>query len=237
MTSATDASGWEIRGQDAVPRGRGLGKSAAGPVYLRTMPGTRVRPSRRVTLCLLVAALASCGPPDRGGVDDEASARLAYLGLDRAIDRAIDLGFAGFNAASNANIPEQSDAGELGGVMTVGGQVDQGNSDNKGMRLDVTLTEDYSDVVLEGEVAVVYNGGPAALDMNFKGLPDADLSGTLGGTFTMTGDLVGTVQLDLSFTGATEEAPDGAIVRTAGTVHVTGTATSDYGVYPVDVML
>jgi hypothetical protein len=184
--------------------------------------------------CLLLAL--ACGGPD-DGVADEASAERAYLGLDRAIDRAIDLGFAGFNAANSANIPEQRDAGDITGEMIVNGQVDQGSSDNKNMRLEVTLAGAYQDVVLEGDIAVTYDGGPATLDMEFKGLPTADLTGTLVGTFTMTGDLAGDVTLELSFTGVTDEAPDGAIVRTPGSIHVTGTATSDYGVFPVDVNL
>lgn len=197
---------------------------------------------RRPVLCLLVALLGlsvpSCnGGGPKGAVDDEASARLAYLGLDRAIDRAIDLGFAGFNAASSANIPEQSGPGDLSGVMIIGGKVDQGASANKGMRLEMTLNQDYADVVLEGDVDVIYNGGPAALDMNFKGLPNADFSGTLRGTFAMDGDLVGDVALDLSMSGQTKDAGDGTIVRVPGSIHVTGSASSDYGVYMVDVSL
>jgi hypothetical protein len=49
--------------------------------------------------------------------------------------------------------------------------------------------------------------------MEFKGLADADLTGTLHGTFLMTGDLVGDVTLDLSFTGTTEDQ-SGTIART-----------------------
>lgn len=184
---------------------------------------------------MVAAGCGGGGGPD-DGVADEESARRAYLGLDRAIDRAIDLGFAGFNAANSANIPEQSGDGEITGVMVVGGQVDQGNSDNKNMRLEVTLAMDYQDVVVE-DLAIVYNGGPADLDMEFKGLPDANLTGSLVGTFVMGGDLLGEVTLDLDFTGTTEEGPGGAIVRTAGSIHVLGTATSDYGVFMVDVSL
>lgn len=193
---------------------------------------------RRSLLRLSVAALAlvGCGP-DTGGIDNEASARLAYLGLDHAVGRAIQLGFDGFNAASSANIPEQSESGDITGTMIVGGQVDQGASGNKGMRLQVTLQDGYADVVLEGDRQVIYNGGPAAFDMNFKGLPDADLSGTLMGTFTMEGDLAGDVALNLTIVGKTEAGPGGEIVRVANTVHVTGTATSDYGVFNIDVSL
>ncbi len=186
-------------------------------------------------LSVLALSLVGCGGPS-GAVDDPVSAELSYLGLDRAIDRAIDLGFDGFNAASSANIPEQMDAGELTGAMVVGGKVDQGASDNKNMTLDVTLT-DYSDVVLEGDRTVTYDGGPAGLDLSFKGLPDATFSGTLRGSFAMTGDLAGGVTLDLQLTGETEAGPGDIIVRKLGTIRVVGTASSDYGVYDVDVNL
>jgi hypothetical protein len=194
---------------------------------------------RRIVLQLSVVALAlvACGPAETGDVNNEASARLAYLGLDAAVGRAIQLGFDGFNAASNANIPEQSEAGDLGGMMVVGGQVDAGASNNKGMRLQVTLKDDYADVVLEGDRMVIYNGGPAALDMNFKGLPDADLTGTMMGTFVMAGDLAGDVTLNVSIVGKTMAGPGGEIVRVPGTVVVTGTATSGYGTFNIDVKL
>lgn len=190
---------------------------------------------RRTALFALasILPLLACGP--RGAVDNEVAARVAYLGLDRGVDRVIDLGFAGFNAASSANIPEQSDVGDVSGTMVVGGQVDQGASANKGMRLGVTLSA-YSDGPVE-DVEVIYDGGPTDLDMNFKGLPNAELTGTWTGTFTLSGDIEGPVTLDLSFTGTTEDDGDGTIRRVPGSIHVTGTATSDYGSYPVDVML
>lgn len=188
-------------------------------------------------LSAVALALVGCAPADTGDVNNEASARLAYLGLDGAVGRAIQLGFDGFNAATSANIPEQSEPGDLSGLMIVNGQVDQGASNNKGMRLEVVLQDGYADVVLEGERHVVYDGGPAALDMSFKGLPDADLSGTLMGTFVMEGDLVGDVDLNVSIVGKTQAGPGGEIVRVPGTVKVTGTATSRYGVFNIDVSL
>lgn len=188
-------------------------------------------------LSALVLVLVGCTPADTGDVNDEASARLAYLGLDGAVGRAIQLGFEGYNAATSANIPQQSQAGDLTGTMIVTGKVDQGSSDNKNMNLNVTLQDGYADVVLEGDRAVIYDGGPAILDMSFKGLPDATLTGTLVGSFVMDGDLVGNVALNLVFTGQTEAGPGGEIVRVPGTVQVTGTATSDYGVFAIDVAL
>lgn len=184
----------------------------------------------------MVSTLPGCGGP-KDAVADEESARRAYLGLDRAIDRAIDLGFAGFSAANSANIPEQAEDGDLSGRMVINGQVDQGASDNKGMRLQVVLEEDYADVVIEDEFMVTYNGGPVALEMNFRGLPDADFDATLNGTFTMAGELAGDITLALDITGQTQDDGGGAIVRVPGTIHVVGTATSPYGVFNVDVSL
>lgn len=178
--------------------------------------------------------LLACG---QGNVNDEVAARRAYLGLDRAIDRALKLGFDGYNAASNANIPEQSEPGDVSGTMVVGGQVDAGVSDNKEMRLLVTLDGDYSDGPVEDEFDIVYNGGPLDLDLSMQGLPNATLTGSFVGTVSMAGDLMGDVTLDLSITGETEEGPDGNIRRKAGTIHVVGTATSDYGTFDVDVSL
>src|SRR5688572_30747390 len=129
------------------------------PRAVQSLPMHRLPRRPLFALPCLLLALACGGPDD--GVADEASAERAYLGLDRAIDRAIDLGFAGFNAANSANIPEQRDAGDITGEMIVNGQVDQGSSDNKNMRLEVTLAGGYQDVVLEGDIAVTYDGGPA----------------------------------------------------------------------------
>lgn len=192
----------------------------------------------RALVCapLLSLALAGCNRPPGDGVADPDSARRAYLGLDRAVDRALKLGFDGFNAASNANIPEQTEPGEASGTMVVAGKVDQGASNNKEMDLQVTLT-DYSNGPIEGAYEVAYTGGPALLDLSLRNLPAGTLTGTLSGEFTMTGDLAGVVALDVDITGETEEVSDGTIRRKVGTIHVVGTATSDYGVFAIDVML
>ena len=192
---------------------------------------------RQFIACLAAAPLVGLGACGEGNVNDEEAARRAYLGLDRAIDRALALGFDGYNAAGSANIPEQTDVGEVSGTMIVGGQVDAGASANKEMRLLVTLEDDYSDGLVEGELDIAYNGGPIDLDLSMKGLPNADLTGSFVGSFTMTGDLLGEVLLDLAITGETEETPSGDIQRKAGTIRVLGTATSDYGVFDVDVSL
>jgi hypothetical protein len=77
----------------------------------------------------IVLLVASCGNGDVSSTD---AAQAAYLGLDKSIDKAITEGFAGFNAASSANIPTETASGDVSGTMTITGQVDQGQSANKG---------------------------------------------------------------------------------------------------------
>lgn len=169
-------------------------------------------------------------------VDSPEEAALAYTGLDGAVSRALALGLQGFNAASSANIDAQEDAGDTSGTMTVTGQVDQGASDNKGLRLDVALA-DYSDTLGDDdEPDVVYDTDtPAALDLQLRDIPDGTLTGTLNGDFAMDGVLQGVVSLALTLDGAIEDDGAGGTQRVEGSTHVTGTATSDYGGYEVDV--
>lgn len=176
-----------------------------------------------------------------GGVDSDEAAARAYLGLDRMIGKALALGFDGFNAATSANIPPQSTSGDVSGVLDVTGQVDQGASPNKEMRLRLALT-DYEDAVPDTDLVVTYATGeaaPAALTLSLRGIPDATLTGTLVGRFFMTGDLEGPVDLDLAIAGRTEADPAAAdnIRRVVGTTTVRGTATSEWGTYAIDVTL
>jgi hypothetical protein len=57
-------------------------------------------------LFLTTLLLVGCG---NGSVHSDADAMKANLGLDASVDKAINLGFAGFNAAASANIPTQND--------------------------------------------------------------------------------------------------------------------------------
>ena len=190
---------------------------------------------------LVWSAVAGCNCTD---VNSEEQAARAYLGIDPGVERALRLGFQGFNAASSANIPTQNEAGATSGTMEVSGQVDQGSSDNKTMNLDVKLT-DYADPVTklhedDPDYEVVYStsdGAPLALDLKLMNVPNGTLTGTLVGTVVMEKDLTGNLQLNLAFSGQIEESPAGSgkTARKAGTIHVTGTATSDAGEYQVDV--
>jgi hypothetical protein len=179
---------------------------------------------------LLVASLLllACG----GGVSSSADAQKAYLGLDPSVDRAITLGFDGFNSASSANISPQSADGGVSGSMTVTGQVDQGTSANKGMRLLDALSN-YSD---DGKITYSTDANALpALTINLKNIPTGTLDGSLDGAFSMSGGLSGQVSLALSFTGQLAAGPNNTVVRQPGTTHITGTATSAAGTYPVDV--
>lgn len=181
-------------------------------------------------LFLTTLFLVGCG----NSVHSDADAMKAYLGLDASIDKAINLGFAGFNAASSANIPAQMTTGTVKGTLTVTGQVDQGASNNKTMRL-ATAYVMYSD---DGKV--IYDTDPAALPaltMDLKNIPSGTMTGSLAGTLTMTGELHNSVTLALTFTAnlMSGSGSGTTVVRAPGTTHVTGTATSDYGVYTVDL--
>lgn len=190
---------------------------------------------RNLGCALLVVAAVGCSDD---GVSDEEGARIAYLGIDPAVDKMLDLGFKGRSEASSAHIPEQSTTGDVSGTMTVGGKVDAGNTKNDEMDLTVVLVG-YSDgaVASEGIDDIVYDSeGPLNLGASLKGLPDGTLNGTLSGTVFMHGGLEGAVSLSLSFAGETEDDGAGTARRKAGTVRVTGTATSDYGVFTVDVI-
>ena len=175
-----------------------------------------------------IAAAAACG----GAVNSTEDAKKAYMGLDPSVDKAIGLGFAGFNAASSANIDPQSTDGGVSGTLTVSGQVDQGSSSNKTMRLLETLSN-YSD---DGQVTYrTDSSGLPELTMNLKSIPTGTVDGTLNGPFLMSGALSGQVSLALSFAGQLEAGADGGVQRKAGTTHITGTATSPAGTYNVDV--
>ena len=183
---------------------------------------------RVLTLAVILAASA-CGSDS---VSSEGDAQNAYLGLDLSIDKAITLGFAGFNSASSANISPQTTSGTASGTLTVTGQVDQGASANKGMRL-FTAFANYSD---NGQIS--YNTASAALpalNMMLLNIPTGTLTGTLVGKVTMTGEEEGDLVLNLSFAGQIQAGAGGLVERKPGTTRITGTATSAAGTFNVDV--
>jgi hypothetical protein len=159
-------------------------------------------------LSMFIFALSACGDDEE--VSSEAEARRAYFGLDRAIGLAMDLGFKGFNEAQSANIPDQTGPGQLRGTLNVTGQVDQGASDNKEMRLELEM-------------------------ISFTDRPEDNKLQEI--TFMMTGGLEGDVDLNLTMAGELEADPEDAnkVHRKPDTTVITGTATSDYGVFAVEV--
>lgn len=190
------------------------------------------------TLWLATTLISGCG----GGVDSDEAATAAYLGLDDAIAKSLQLGFDGFNAASSANIPDQMTTGDEMGTLTVSGQVDQGASPNKGMRLRLTMV-DYQDVPATDEaLLIIYDTEPAAppdLVLQLRSIPSGTLSGTLLGDFIMRGDIEGVVTLNLTISGEIEPDPadSSRVRRVPGTTRIAGTATSDFGTFDVDVTL
>jgi hypothetical protein len=195
-----------------------------------------------ISLVLLAVIATGCDGDD---IDSDEEARRAYLGLDESIAKAITLGFDGFNAASSANISPQAADGIAAGTLTISGQVDQGSSDNKGMRLSIAMV-DYSDgpfVINDDDdtIEITYNTDEAAqpaLDMQLKGIPTGTIDGTLVGTYLLSGAVEGEVTLNLAFSGDLEDLGNDEVGRVAGSVHVTGTAvTPDDGSFTVDVTL
>lgn len=196
---------------------------------------------------VVVLGCTACGGSDGGaiygggsgagggaGVTSTDDAKRAYLGLDASIDKAITLGFDGYNAASSANIPPQTANGTKAGLMTVTGQVDQGASSNKTMNLAVAMTA-YSD---DGVTTyATSNIALPALSLALKKIPNGTFSGGLAGAFSMSGGLSGSVTLALTFSGSLEPDPSDntQVRRKPGTTHITGTATSGTATYSVDV--
>ena len=191
---------------------------------------------------VLAAALGAAGCSS-DTVDSDEQARRAYLGLDPSIGESMTLGFAGFNAAQSANIPTEMTNGMEKGTLTITGQVDQGASANKQMRLMVAMAG-WSDgkfpIDTSGDTwDITYTTGTTlpALGLSLMNIPTGTLSGTLTGDYTMSGDLTGTVTLDLTITGELMDDGTGKVVRKPGTTTVTGTATDGNGMYMVNVTL
>ncbi|MDP3277551.1 MAG: hypothetical protein Q8Q09_20360 [Deltaproteobacteria bacterium] len=191
--------------------------------------------------CVLTLACVQCG----GGVSNADSARRAYVGFDKGVSRAISLGFDGLTAASSANIPEQTAAGDVMGTMLVAGQVSQGSSTNREMRLTVQVT-DYQDMVvdmpddagagttLRHRYSTVMGQTPLPLTISLR---PPMFTGTLTGTVRMAGELAGDVTFNLVLAGQVE-SPMGMptrFQRVPNGTRITGTVTSPYGTYTVDV--
>jgi hypothetical protein len=195
----------------------------------------------------LVSLVGACSDDE---IDSDEAARRAYLGLDASIGKSITLGFQGFNAASSANIDPQMTTGTApngSGTLTISGQVDQGSSSNKGMRLYVAMV-DYSDgpFVIDDDgntIEIFYDTAAEQtaqpfLSMMLKSIPTGTIEGTLVGDYLLSGALEGEITLNLTFNGQMQGTSQQDVTRVPGSTTVTGTATnSDGGVYNVNVTL
>jgi len=198
-----------------------------------------------INFLMLATIFTGCGGDD--GIDSNEEARRAYLGLDGSIAQSITLGFAGFNTAQSANISPQSSPGVAAGTLTVTGQVDQGSSNNKGMRLRVGMVA-YTDgpflINEDGDTIVVTydtDVDPALqpfLSLSLKNIPTGTLEGTLIGTYLMTDGIEGEAELNLTISGTLQDGGGGAVIRAPGTTRVTGTVvTPNDGTFDVDVTI
>lgn len=192
---------------------------------------------------LFVAACSS------DAVDSNEQARRAYLGLDKSIGKELALGFKGFSDASNANIPTESGTGDKSGTVAISGHVDAGSSTNKTMHVNVAMVM-YSDgpVAYDDQnhtVTITYDtdttvANQPLLSLTFNGFtstPGAYV-GDLNGTYHLSGDLKGDVDLALHFSGMTSyDSGTMQVSRTPGSTTVTGTATDGDGMFTVDVTL
>lgn len=201
----------------------------------------------RMALCnasvlVMLATAAGCGSGD--SIDSNEQARRAYLGLDKSISKSLALGFQGYNAAANANIPTEMTAGDVTGTLTITGHVDQGNASQASMGLAAAMAM-YSDgkIVVDDKnttITVTYatdTTAPPSLSLKLNSSAGNTLTGSLGGVYTMTGDLQGTITLDLQLSGTfSGTAPN--VMRVAGSTTVTGTAVnSSGGMYLVNTKL
>ncbi len=195
---------------------------------------------------LVLTSVAACSDGD--DLDSDVEAQRAYLGLDESVGASLTLGFAGYNAATSANIPDQSAVGIVGGTLLVSGQVSASNSPNREMRLQIGMV-DYSDGPFTigddaEEILITYNTAPDTtrdlqpkLTLSLRGIPNGTLAGTLIGDYAMSGSVEGTATLNLSITGMIVDDGTGKVIRAPGTTRVTGTATSGDGVFDVDITL
>jgi hypothetical protein len=226
--------------------GRATAGAPAGSPTGGIYSGMRTPIAALVSLLAGAIALSPAGCADEE-IDSDEEARRAYLGLDKSISKSLALGFAGFNAASSANIPPQMMNGDAAGTLAVTGQVDQGASANKGMRLHVGMV-DFSDgpfaVDVEGrkKISITYatHLDPAmqpALQLSLRNIPTGTFTGTLDGTYQMSGAIRGEAVLTLTISGTLQSNGSGGTQRASGTTKVTGTVTSGDGEYRVDLTI
>ncbi|MBP8809971.1 MAG: hypothetical protein KBG48_34435 [Kofleriaceae bacterium] len=196
----------------------------------------------RIAWSIVALSLIACSEE---GIDSDEEARRAYLGLDTSIGKCLTLGFAGFNTASSANIDPQTAPGDAAGTLTINGQVDQGASTNKGMRLRVFMLAYDDGPFPVGEddetISIVYDTASTpelqpALQLQLRDIPSGTFTGSLNGFYAVNGGVDGEIVLNLTMTGNLQAAGAGT-ERMPGSTQVTGTVTSGNGVYQVALTL
>ena len=201
-------------------------------------------------LVMLSLSTVACSDDE---VDSDEQARRAYLGLDKSIEKSLNLGFQGFNAAQSATIDPQMMPGEAAGMLTINSKVDQGSSDNKGMRLNVAMASyDDGNIVINDDgdtIHIVYDtaadvAAQPYLNLKLNNVPTGTLEGTLDansamtGVYQLSGDIEGELTLNLTINGMLMAGSNNTVLRVPGSTHVVGTATnSDGGVYNIDLTL
>ncbi|HEX6835349.1 MAG TPA: hypothetical protein VF334_02195 [Polyangia bacterium] len=184
--------------------------------------------SRRLAL-LLVAAACGCNNGEAPTINTQAME--AYLGMDSSIEKALDLAFVGMNSAATANIAPETIGGDAKGKLVVMGQVDQGTSSSKTIRVDAVYNG-YSD---DGDTFYATDAAaPPLLALELTQLPYGALSGTFLGVFTMSGLFVGPLTVELKLDGQLQPAGTTGVARVMYSTRIHGTAVSDYGSYAVD---
>ncbi len=194
---------------------------------------------------LIIFLVGACSSDDT--VNSNEQARRAYLGLDKSISKSLTEGFAGYNAATNANIPAQMTAGDKAGTLTISGKVDKGNCAQLGMTLDVGMVG-YSDgpVVIDKDnhtVSITYDTSTdvtmqPVLSLKLNASSGDSITGSLMGDYKMTGDIKGTITLGLTITGTFMGTCTADLSRVAGPTMVTGTAVnSSGGMYEINVTI
>lgn len=201
---------------------------------------------------MLVLSMAAMACSD-DGVDSDEEARRAYLALDASIGKSINLGFQGFNMATSANIAPQAGTGTDDGTLTISGQVDQGSSDNKTMRLSIAMVG-YDDGPVayndDGDtVHIIYDTAAEAtnqpyLELKLNNVPTGTLTGSLNsntmmtGVYKMSGDIEGELTIDVMISGMLMAGTGTEVLRVPGSTTVVGTATNqDGGVYDINITL
>lgn len=194
------------------------------------------------SLLLVMATAVGCG--NSNSVNSDEQARRAYLGLDKSISKSLALGFMGYDAATNANIPTQMTAGDATGTLTITGHVDQGTPGQASMGLAPAMTT-YSDgkIMVDDKgntITVTYAtdmAAPPSLSLKLNSSAGDTLTGSLDGDYDMSGDLQGKVTLNLQISGTfSGTAPN--VMRVVGSTTVTGTAVnSSGGMYMVNTTL